>query len=204
MTMTTLIRSSDSDASPTDFDGDISIANSGGLFGLLPRSKFSSARRMKGDSGFDRASRLWRVATERCDRSGSGTASGDDIRIAPDRGETIQAGDRVGYGGEWQAPQDTNLGVSRQAMAMATRVHAHRYAGVDQRPRGARGWRISMDLTTVDLGPKRAGCGWRRRVCGARSSGRKDRGNRRTASYQLVTGVIHREAPVISKTIVET
>jgi len=182
-----------------DFAGDLSIANSGGLFGFgAALNVFASAA----DEG-----RLWiRPGIALYGVSPLNDTSAADLGLSPAMTfvsrllevKRIQAGDRVGYGGEWEANQDTILGVV--AAGYGDGYSRYMPAGTPVLINGREVpvvGNISMDLTTVDLGPKAkdvvgdAAVLWGDGLPVERIA--KTAG---TASYQLVTGLTHREAPV--------
>lgn len=182
-----------------DFDGDISIANSGGLFG------FAAALR-----AFERTAddgRLWiRPGISLYGVSPLNGVIAADLGLRPAMTfesrlievKRIQAGDRVGYGGEWRAPQDTVLGVV--AAGYGDGYSRYMPTGTPMLINGREVpvvGRISMDLTTVDLGQNaRDAVGDAVLLWGEGLPVEEIAEIAGTASYQLVTGVIHREAPV--------
>ncbi|MGI9205227.1 MAG: alanine racemase [Woeseiaceae bacterium] len=182
-----------------DFAGDLSIANSGGLFGFgAALNVFASAA----DAG-----RLWiRPGIALYGVSPLSDSSAADLALSPAMTfasrllevKRIQAGDRVGYGGEWEATQDTILGVV--AVGYGDGYSRYMPTGTPVLVNGREVpvvGNISMDLTTVDLGPKaNDAVGDAAVLWGEGLPVERIANIAGTASYQLVTGLTHREAPV--------
>lgn len=138
-----------------DFDGDISVANSAGIFAWDRELASFMANR--------RADRIWiRPGLSLYGISPFAGKSGADFGLIPAMRfesrlvavKTLERGEPVGYGGTWRAERDTVLGIvaagygdgySRYIPSgTPVIVNARRVpvAGV-----------VSMDLTAVDLGP---------------------------------------------------
>lgn len=182
-----------------DFGGDISIANSGGLFGFAAALKVFEHAAEQG--------RLWiRPGIALYGVSPLNDATATDLGLRPAMSfesrlievKRVKAGDRVGYGGEWAAPHDTNLGVI--AAGYGDGYSRYMPPGTPVLINGREVTvvgRISMDLATVDLGPKTADVvGDAVLLWGDGLPVERIAEIAGTASYQLVTGVIHREAPI--------
>jgi alanine racemase len=181
------------------FSGDVSIANSAGLFG------WAEALREFEDVAY--TGRLWirpgialygvsPIAGRSAAELGLRAAMQFESRLILVK--PVLAGERVGYGGTWQSDRDSRLGV----VAVGYGDGYTRYIPcgtpviVNGRPVPVAGV-ISMDLTVVDLGPgaaDRAGDTvilWGHELpveTVAEYAG--------TVPYQLVTGVTHREQPI--------
>jgi len=182
-----------------DFDGDISVANSAALFG------FTNALNRLSDA-YD-ADRLWvrpgialygvsplqgRAAAD----LGLQAAMQFESRLAAVK--PVHRGDRVGYGGTWHASQDSVLGVVSVGYGDGyTRyVPAGTPVLINGRTVPVVG-RISMDLTTVDLGEGASDrAGDRVILWGESLPVESIAEHAGTLAYQLLTGVTHREAPV--------
>jgi len=182
-----------------NFSGDLSIANSAGLFG------FNAALNV-----FERAAdagRLWiRPGIALYGVSPLSDATAAELGLYPAMTfasrllevKQLQAGDRVGYGGEWQTKQDTKLGVV--AAGYGDGYARYMPTGTPMLVNGREVpvvGNISMDLTTVDLGPDATDAvGDKAVLWGENLPVEKIARIAGIAAYQLVTGVIHREAPV--------
>lgn len=164
--MTHLANAHDTDDSMTDiqlrkfaviastFQGDISIANSGGIFGwpLSIRPDYLPA-----------TSRVWvRPGIALYGISPYPNRNGSDLGLRPVLQfesrliavKPVARGDRVGYGGTWIAERDTTLGII--AAGYGDGYTRYLPAGtpvlINDRLAGLAGV-ISMDLAAVDLGP---------------------------------------------------
>jgi alanine racemase len=111
----------------------------------------------------------------------------------------LSAGAHVGYGGSWQAPRDSVLGVV--AVGYGDGYSRHIPTGAPVLVNGRRVpviGRISMDLTTIDLGPDATDeAGDRVLLWGKALPVEEIALHASTIPYQLVTGVTHREGSVI-------
>jgi len=185
-----------------DFKGDISIANSGGLFG--------AARSLQRFSNASREGRVWmRPGIALFGVSPIEGSLGTELGLKPAMNfestliaiRAIRAGQPVGYGGEWQAPCDTKIGVI--AVGYGDGYACYMQAGApmsinnrEVRVVGA----VSMDLTTVDLGPNaQDDIGDRVLLWGDALPVERVAEAVRTAAYQLITGITHREAAVFDE-----
>ncbi len=185
-----------------DFDGDISIANSAALLGFASAlSQFSDA------SGVDR---LWirpgialygvsplhgRTGAE----LGLQAAMQFESRLVAVK--PVRSGDCVGYGGAWHATHDSVIGVVSVGYGDGyTRyIPAGTPLLINGRMVPVVG-RISMDLTTVDLGECASDrSGDRVILWGTDLPVESIAEHAGTVAYQLVTGVTHREAPVFDQ-----
>jgi alanine racemase len=181
------------------FDGDVSVANSPGLLSW-PELLDSLAEVCD-------ENRLWiRPGLAIYGLSPFEDRSGSDIGLMPAMQlesqllsvKSIAAGDRVGYGGTWEAPTDTVLGVV--AAGYGDGYTRHIPSGTPVLVNGRRvpvAGRISMDLTAVDLGAEATdkvgdpvilwGDGLPVEEIAAAAG---------TIPYALVTGVTHREPAI--------
>jgi len=183
-----------------DFEGDLSVANSAALFGWGDAlHEFAEIR----DAG-----RLWirpgialygvSPIRDRCAAElGLRPAMQFESRLMLVK--PLRAGESVGYGGTWQSDRDSVLGV----VAVGYGDGYTRYIPTGT-PILVNGRRvpvvgvISMDLTAVDLGPNaidRAGDPvilW-----GDDLPVETVAAHAGTVPYQLVTGVTHRERPIV-------
>ncbi|MGY8796511.1 MAG: alanine racemase C-terminal domain-containing protein, partial [Woeseiales bacterium] len=132
--------------------GDISIANSGGLFG--------AARSLQRFSNASREGRVWmRPGIALFGVSPIEGSLGTELGLKPAMNfestliaiKAIRAGQPVGYGGEWQAPCDTKIGVIAVGYGdgYACYMQAGAPMSINDREVRAVG-AVSMDLTTVD------------------------------------------------------
>jgi len=138
-----------------EFDGDISVANSPGVFGFkLPLAEFAGRRE---------AGRWWiRPGIALYGVSPFPGQCGEDLGLRPamDFRSRLAAvkrlceGEPVGYGGAWRAGSDTVLGIVAAGYGdgYSRSVPAGTPVLVNGR-RVAVAGRVSMDLTAVDLGP---------------------------------------------------
>ena len=112
--------------------------------------------------------------------------------------KNLQAGERVGYGGTWQSDRDTVLGVI--AAGYGDGYSRYIPTGTPVLVNGRRVpvvGRVSMDLTTVDLGPDATdSVGDPVILWGDGLPVEEVAEWAGTIPYQLLTGVSHREAPV--------
>ena len=181
------------------FEGPISIANSAALLGWRDALEVLNDYRKQG--------RLWiRPGLSLYGISPFPGKTGSDLGLAPAMQleatllsvKRLNAGDRVGYGGTWQATKETMLGVISGGYGdgYSRFIPSGTPVLVNGRRVPVAG-RISMDLTAVDLG-----------------SGAQDEiGDRvvfwgdglpveeiaecaSTIPYQLLCGVTHRESPI--------
>lgn len=180
------------------FDGAVSIDNSAALIGdaVPPPSDWGHG----GDTWVRPGIALYGISPfpGRCGRElGLVPAMHLETRLIDTK--PVLRGERVGYGGRWQAGSDTTIGIVAAGYADGyTRFLP------DGTPLWINGRRVplagtvSMDLAAVDLGPGSDDrIGDRVQLWGdelpveevARAAG--------TIAYQLVTGLTHREPPVI-------
>lgn len=184
-----------------DFTGELSIANSAGLFG------FAAALNVFGRAADE--GRLWiRPGIALYGVSPLNDATADDLGLSPAMTfasrllavKRLQAGDRVGYGGDWQAQEDTLLGVV--AAGYGDGYSRYMPTGTPVLINGREVpvvGNISMDLTTVDLGPNAVDAvGDAVILWGAGLPVERIANIAGIAPYQLITGVMHREAPEYS------
>ena len=183
----------------SEFQGDISVANSGGIFGWPQSVRADYVR----DTG-----RTWvRPGIAMYGISPFPDRNGSDLGLRPVMQfeskliatKCVRRGDRVGYGGTWAAQRDTVLGIVSagygdgytRALQSGTPVHVN---GRKLVLAGA----ISMDMAAIDLGPDagdRVGDAvvlWGDELPVeeiARQAG--------MSAYQLVCGVMNREASTI-------
>jgi len=139
----------------SEFDGDLSIANSPGIFGWDSDLRSFAARR--------KDARWWvRPGLALYGVSPFAGECGEDLGLQPAmRFESrliaiklLQQNDRVGYGGTWQPGRDTVLGIV--AAGYGDGYSRFIPAGTPVIVNGRRvpvAGRVSMDLTAVDLGP---------------------------------------------------
>lgn len=138
------------------FDGDISVANSPGLFGWPEAIS----------AGLDPARSWVRAGIALYGVSPFPESRGVDLGLRPVMEfsttliavKQIRKGDRVGYGGTWEAPGDTVLGIIAAGYGDGyTRfLPSGTPVLVDGRPARLAG-RVSMDMAAVDLGPGATG-----------------------------------------------
>lgn len=181
------------------FDGDLSIANSPGVLGRVDARKYFAGPLDEG--------RLWiRPGLSLYGISPFAGRTGADAGLQPAmRFEaTIQsvrrvaAGSRVGYGGTWTAGRDSVLGVVAVGYAdgYTRRIPSGTPVLVNGRRVPVAG-RISMDLTTVDLGPDAADrVGDSVLLWGEELPVEEIAEHAGTIPYDLVTGVTHREPAI--------
>lgn len=182
------------------FDGAVSLSNSAMLFR-------QDGHELTG-LGWGHAGATWvRPGIALYGVSPFPDGSGQDLGLRPGMTfearliavKPLEAGERVGYGGGWQAEEDTTLGII--AAGYGDGYPRHLPSGtpvlVNERRVPLAGI-VSMDLAAIDLGPgARDRVGDRVLLWGdelpvedvARAAG--------TSPYPLVTGVTHRESPVI-------
>jgi len=183
-----------------DFNGDVSVANSAALFGWVDA--------LRDFAGLRDAGRLWiRPGIALYGVSPILDRSAADLGLQPAMQfesrlmlvKPLRAGESVGYGGTWQSDRDSVLGI----VAAGYGDGYSRYIPTGT-PMLVNGRRvpvvgvISMDLTAVDLGPNaidRAGDPvilW-----GDDLPVETVAAYAGTVPYQLVTGVTHRERPIV-------
>jgi len=182
-----------------DFDGDVSVANSAGLLGwedvLAPLEEFAQQ------------GRLWiRPGLALYGISPFPGCSGADLGLEPVMQfestlmsvKELHAGDRVGYGGTWQADKDTMLGIV--AAGYGDGYTRYIPTGTPVLVNGRRVpvvGRVSMDLTAVDLGADASDrMGDRVVLWGDQLPVEEIAECAGTIPYQLLTGVTHRENPI--------
>ena len=182
-----------------DFDGDVSIANSAGLLGwgdaLAPLDEFR------------RQGRMWiRPGLALYGISPFPGRFGADLGLEPAMQfeatlmsvKELHAGDRVGYGGTWQAAVDTMLGIV--AAGYGDGYTRYIPTGTPVLVNGRRVpviGRVSMDLAAVDLGADASDrVGDLVVLWGDQLPVEEIAECAGTIPYQLLTGVTHRERPV--------
>lgn len=181
------------------FDGEVSIANSAALLGWEESMAIFDAAREQG--------RLWlRPGLSLYGISPYAGKVGEELGLRPAMqleatllsAKAIAAGDRVGYGGTWQAQQDTVLGIIAGGYGDGySRFIASGSPVLVNGRRVPVAGRISMDLTAVDLGPgAKDDVGDPVIFWGDELPIEKIAECAGTIPYQLVCGVTHREAAV--------
>ncbi len=178
------------------FPGDISIANSGGIFGW-PKSVRPDYVRASGKVWVRPGIAMYGISPYP-DRNGSELGLQPVMRfesklIATKR---VRRGDRVGYGGTWEAQRDTTLGIIAAGYGDGyTRYLPSRTPVCINGRSVVLAGAVSMDMAAIDLGPDagdRVGDAvllWGDELPVeeiARQAG--------TSAYQLVCGVMNREA----------
>jgi len=113
----------------------------------------------------------------------------------------LPAGQRVGYGGRWSAPSDTVIGVI--AAGYADGYTRFLPSGTPVLVNGRRvplAGTVSMDMAVVNLGPgAKDKVGDRVTLWGAELPVEEVARAAATIPYQLVTGVMHREPPLVGE-----
>jgi len=184
------------------FDGDISIANSPAIFAWPEGSAGVSYWKNYGDVWVRPGIALYGISPF---AGGCGADAGLQpvMRFSSTLIDTrrVREGDRVGYGNGWCAPRDTIIGIV--AAGYGDGYTRFLPSGTPLLINGRRvplAGIISMDLCAADLGPDaRDRVGDPVLLWGdelpveeiARAAG--------TIPYQLVTGVLHREAPLVAE-----
>lgn len=176
------------------FAGDISVANSPGLLGWQ-----QELARLRGQG------RLWiRPGLSLYGISPFAGQCGTDLGLQPAMQfeahlmsvKKIDKGSKVGYGGTWQAEADTTLGVI--AVGYGDGYSRYIPSGTPVLINGREVQvvgRVSMDLTTVDLGSDATdSVGDMAILWGDELPVERIADCANTIPYQLVTGVTHREA----------
>lgn len=181
------------------FAGDVSIANSPALFGEGSGSGDSRVWCNDGDVWVRPGIALYGISPFPGRR-------GTDLGLQPVmQFETrlidvkpVRAGERVGYGGRWQASTDTTIGII--AAGYGDGYSRFLPSGTPVLINGRRAplaGTVSMDLAAVDLGPDATDrCGDAVTLWGDGLPVEEIAEQAGTIGYQLVTGVLHREAPV--------
>ena len=182
-----------------DFDGEVSVANSPSLLGWpdlhAKLDELCTAGRLWIRPGLS----LFGISPF-ADRVGSdlGLEAAMQFEATLMAVKRLRAGSPVGYGGAWTSPRDTTLGIV--AAGYGDGYTRYIPSGTPVLVNGRRvpvAGRISMDMTAVDLGPDaddRVGDPvllWGEGLPVEEVARCAD-----TISYQLVTGVTHREAAV--------
>jgi alanine racemase len=176
------------------FDGDISIANSPGLFAWPDTVRVGSRA---GDTWIRPGIALYGI-------SPFNESTGADLglqAVMQFRSQlivikAISAGDRVGYGGTWEAKEDTMIGIISAGYGDGySRLIPSGTPVIINDRRVPIAGRVSMDMITVDLGP---GCGDRPGdsvlLWGDGLPVEEIAEAAGTIPYQLVCGVLDREA----------
>jgi len=184
------------------FDGDVSVANSAGVLAWAETLEQLGDVREQG--------RLWiRPGLALYGISPFAGGNGMDLGLEPAMQfeatlmsvKKLAAGDRVGYGGSWQAERDTVMGVI--AAGYGDGYSRYIPTGTPVLLNGRKVpviGRVSMDATTVDLGTGAADqVGDRVILWGEGLPVEEVAEHAGTIPYQLVTGVSHRESPVIEE-----
>ena len=181
-----------------EFDGDVSVANSPGLLAWSAELEQLAAIR---DAG-----RLWvRPGLSLYGVSPIMGRRGREFGLRPAMQfeatllsvKPLAAGERVGYGGTWQSDRDTMLGIV--AAGYGDGYTRYLPSGTPVLVNGRRvsvAGRISMDLTTVDLGPDAEDSAGDPVILWGDGLPVEEVAEwAGTIPYQLLTGVTHREAP---------
>ena len=181
----------------TGFDGAVSIANSPALFAVEGANEDRSFWGHRGDTWVRPGLALYGISpfTE-----GYGADLGlkavmqFETRLVDVK--AIRAGERVGYGGRWTATQDTCIGIIAAGYGDGyTRFLPSGTPVLINERRVPLAGVVSMDLAAVDLGPAARDKVGDRVVLWGRSLPVEDIARAAgTIPYQLVTGVLHREA----------
>lgn len=184
------------------FSGGISVANSPGLFAFGDHlASLSGAGKRQ----------VWiRPGVALYGISPFASRRGTDLGLRPAMqfeatmicAKRIRAGDRVGYGGTWTASDDTVLGVV--AAGYGDGYSRSIPSGTPVLVNGRRvpvAGRISMDLMTIDLGPGATDkAGDLVVLWGDGLPVEEIASHAGTVPYQLVTGLMHREASLFEGT----
>lgn len=183
----------------SQFPGDVSIANSPGIFGWTNELAAFAKRRKSGG--------LWvRPGLSLYGISPFPDSCGADLGLQPAmRFESrliavkpLAAGGRVGYGGTWEAGRDTTLGIVAAGYGdgYSRYIPAGSPVVVNNRRVPIAG-RVSMDLTAVDLGPGATDkVGDPVLLWGDELPVEEVARHAGTIPYQLLCGVSNREEPV--------
>jgi alanine racemase len=179
-----------------EFDGDISVANSPSLLGWSDDLARISAQ-----------GRLWiRPGLSLYGISPFADQCGADLGLSPAMQfeahlisvKKIRKGTKVGYGGTWQAEEETILGVVAAGYGdgYSRYIPTGTPVMVNGREVPVVG-RISMDLTSVDLGPAATDkTGDPVLLWGDELPVERIADCANTIPYQLLSGVTHREKPI--------
>jgi len=183
-----------------DFSGDISIANSAGVLGWSEELEIFADIRAAG--------RLWiRPGLALYGISPFPNQCGDDLGLIPAMQfeahliavKKLNTGERVGYGGTWQAQQDTVLGVV--SAGYGDGYSRHITSGAPVFINGRRvpvTGRISMDLCSIDLGASATDQVGDAVILWGEDLPVEEIAERAgTIPYQLVCGITNREKCVI-------
>lgn len=181
------------------FQGQVSIANSAALL--------SWNAVLETFPEVSREGRLWiRPGLALYGLSPFPEQTGEDIGLAPAMQlesrlvsvKRLKKGDRVGYGGDWRAAQDSTLGIV--SVGYGDGYSRNIPSGTPVLVNGRRvevAGRVSMDLTAVDLGPgARDLVGDPVILWGEGLPVEEVAEAAGTIPYTLVTGVTHRESPI--------
>ena len=181
------------------FDGDVSIANSAGLFGWMEALREFSDLSAAGRLWIRPGIALYGVSPLRGHSAAElGLQAAMQFESSLIAVKPLRKGERVGYGGTWKSDRDTNLGIV--AVGYGDGYTRYIPSGtpllVNDRRVPVVGV-ISMDLTAVDLGPDAIDrAGDKVVLWGDGLPVEEIAAYAGTVPYQLVTGVTHREAPV--------
>jgi alanine racemase len=181
------------------FRGDVSIANSAGLFGWSGALRAFDELSAAGHLWIRPGIALFGISPIRGKRAadlGLKAAMHFESRLAAVK--PLRAGEPVGYGGTWQSDRDTVLGIV--AVGYGDGYTRYIPSGTPVLINGRRVpvvGVISMDLTAVDLGPAAVDkAGDTVILWGEGLPVEEVAEYAGTIPYQLVTGVTHREDPV--------
>lgn len=181
------------------FDGDVSIANSAALLGWRDELDAFSARADSGRLWIRPGLSLYGISPFP-DRLGAelGLKAAMQFEATLMSVKRLPAGSPVGYGGTWRSEQDTWLGIV--AGGYGDGYSRFIPSGTPVLVNGRRvpvAGRISMDLTSVDLGPgAEDSVGDPVVFWGDELPVEQIAEAAGTIAYQLVTGVTHREAAI--------
>ena len=187
------------EAAISGFEGPVSIANSGGLFGFSEALAAFTERHAGGQIWIRPGIALFGVAPlegRTAAELGLKAAMRFESRLLSVK--TVSKGDRVGYGGTWCAARDSVIGTI--AAGYGDGYSRFVAAGTPVRVNGRNVpvvGRISMDLMAVDLGPAASEkLGDRVLLWGEELPVEVVAAAAGTAAYQLITGLTHREPPL--------
>ncbi len=179
------------------FDGDISIANSPGLFGWSDMAKVGGSLRRGGDVWIRPGVALYGI-------SPFSETTGADLGLRPVMQlqsrliaiKAIKAGEKVGYGGIWEAKVDSVIGIVAAGYGdgYSRFLPSGTPVLVNDRRVPLAG-RVSMDMIAVDLGLDTADkFGDPVLLWGDGLPVEEIANHASTIPYQLVCGVLNREA----------
>lgn len=178
------------------FDGDVSIANSPGVFGWPAAAKPDG---MTGDIWIRPGIALYGISPFR-------DSIGEDLGLRPVMQfesrliavKAIHAGERVGYGGTWEASGESMIGIV--SAGYGDGYSRYLPSGTPVLVNGRRvplAGRVSMDMIAVDLGREASDeVGDRVILWGEGLPVEEIANHAGTIPYQLVTGVLNREPSI--------